>query len=96
MRRYCILILFLFSGLYLAAQARPNEQRIQLLKQLRITALQRAQLQQLIQEERLEEFLRNKRLQQILTPQQRKRLMQLQKENNPSAKDSLHYRKLQP
>ena len=97
MCRFLIPVMFVFFFFQVKAQPRPaTERRLQLLKQLRITALQRAQIQQLIQEEKMQELLRNKRLQQILTPEQLKKLEQFKKENNPSRKDSLNYRKIIP
>ena len=91
MRQFCTQIAIIFSTLCMEAQLRPNlERRIQLLKQLTITEMQRMQIQQLIQEERIQQLWRSKRLQQILTPEQRKKLRKLKKKNSHSTKNSLN------
>jgi hypothetical protein len=76
MMRLCIfLVISLFSGLSLQAQARPRiERNTLLMKQLGITEKQKEQIRQLVLEEKLQHYWRNKRLQQILTPEQLKKM----------------------
>jgi Spy/CpxP family protein refolding chaperone len=82
MYKYFIAILFLSFSFHVKAQPSPRQpEKLQLLRELRLTKAQKMQLQQLIKEERLQQYLRDKKLKEILTPEQLKKLQQYK--NNP-------------
>ena len=91
MRQLFIILCIVFCGYAMAAQTPTGaHKRLFLLKQLKLTPLQRIQIQQLIREEKLEVYLRYNKLQQVLTPAQHKILLQAKQTKEPVT-DSLHH-----
>ncbi len=92
MQKCFLFILFVFLSCCTMAQAGAARQnRLGLLKELRLTNAQKLQLQQLIREERWQQYLRQRKLQQILTPEQIKRLKKY-KDTNVAEPDSTKHK----